>query len=90
MRQELIERAGEPILVNFGRRHARQRVLLVDAVGQTQLPARRAQPAEHRPVAAAPVLLVPLVASALGVLWIAPHGYDRQDLDHAQGTRPLH
>jgi ABC-type dipeptide/oligopeptide/nickel transport system permease subunit len=41
--------------------------------------------------AAAAGFLTILIALALGAPWIAPYGYDRQDLDHAlQGPGPQH
>ena len=43
------------------------------------------------PAAAAAVFLVFLLAAALGAPWIAPYGYDRQNLDQAlQGPGRLH
>jgi len=43
------------------------------------------------PAAAAAGFLAILIVLALGAPWIAPYGYDRQDLDHAlQGPGPQH
>lgn len=43
------------------------------------------------PAAAAAVFLAMLIAAAIAAPWIAPYGYDRQDLDHAmQGPGPGH
>ena len=43
------------------------------------------------PAAAAAGFLVLLLAAALAAPWIAPYGYDRQNLDQAlQGPKPLH